>query len=105
MRIIGITGGVGSGKSQVLRYLKDTFCASIYEADEIARKLQAPGQICYAKMVEQFGREILLDGGEVNREKLAAMVFDDAGKLHQLNEIVHPAVKAYVQEQIAWERN
>lgn len=100
MKIIGITGGVGSGKSQVLDYLKTQYGAVVCQLDETARDLQRKGQPCYKKIVEVFGREMLAEDGELNRERLAQTVFQDEKKLEILNEIVHPEVKRCVQQDI-----
>lgn len=104
MKIIGITGGIGSGKSKVLSYLEETYRAPIYEADKVAHKLQEPGQLCYEKIVENFGQEILKEGGAIDRKKLGKIVFADAKKRKVLNEIVHPAVKVYIRERITEEK-
>ncbi|MDE6957927.1 MAG: dephospho-CoA kinase, partial [Lachnospiraceae bacterium] len=98
MKIIGITGGIGSGKSKVLSYLEETYKAPAYEADKVAHKLQEPGQTCYKKIVASFGEEVLKEGGDVDRKKLGEIVFADAKRRSVLNEIVHPAVKCYIRE-------
>lgn len=105
MKIIGITGGVGCGKSTVLSYLKEVCGAAVYEADKIAHLLQKPGNICHKKIIEVFGRDILNEDGTINRTALGGIVFADHEKLQKLNEIVHPEVKQYVRDQIAEERN
>ena len=104
MKIIGITGGIGSGKSKVLSYLEETYKAPAYEADKVAHKLQEPGQTCYKKIVASFGEEVLKEGGDVDRKKLSEIVFADAQRRSVLNEIVHPAVKCYIRERIAEEK-
>lgn len=105
MKIIGITGGVGCGKSTVLSYLKEEFSAKIYEADKIAHLLQEPGNICYQKIVDAFGEEILNADGTINRPALGQIVFAEPEKLVLLNEIVHPEVKQYVISKIEEERH
>ena len=104
MKIIGITGGVGSGKSRVLSYLEEQFGAVICQADHVAWKLQEPGQKCYAEIVEHFGRDILHDDETINRKKLGQIVFNDNKELLVLNGIMHPAVKEAIVEQIKMER-
>ena len=98
MKIIGITGGVGSGKSKVLECLEQEFGAKVYQADEIAKELQKKGQTCYREMVRYFGKEILALDGEIDRPKLAGIVFKEEEKL--LNQMVHPAVREYLLSEI-----
>ena len=92
MKKIGITGGVGSGKSLVLDYLQEEYDAFICQADLVAHKIEEPGQPCYQKIVEEFGEEILLEDKSINRRKLGRIVFEDKMKLERLNKIVHPEV-------------
>ncbi len=103
MKIIGITGGVGSGKSEVLRYLDEQYSAVVCEADLVAKNLQKKGTICYNKMVEHFGEEILDENGRIDRPHLAQIVFKDAEELRTLNAIVHPAVKENILRKIRQE--
>ncbi len=103
MRTIGITGGVGSGKSKVLEYLKEKEHTVVYQADLIARELQMPGNVCYEDIVQYFGEDILLPTGEINRRVLAERVFHDEDELHRLNELVHPAVNERIKELIQME--
>ena len=103
MKVIGITGGVGSGKSRVLEYLKDAYGAVVCQMDETARELQRKGTRCFDRIVEAFGAEILDDKGELDRAALGGIVFADEEKLAQLNGIVHPAVKDEVRRIIAKE--
>lgn len=100
MKIIGITGGIGSGKSQVLSYMKEQYHVVVCETDKIAHKLQMPGEECYQEIVKCFGDDILQENQQIDRKVLGAIVFNDEGKLHLLNKIVHPAVKADVKRQI-----
>ena len=100
MKIIGITGGVGSGKSKVLECLEQEFGAKVYQADEIAKELQKKGQTCYREMVRYFGKEILALDGEIDRPKLAGIVFKEEEKLLRLNQMVHPAVREYLLSEI-----
>lgn len=98
MKIIGITGGVGAGKTQILEYLNDRYGATVCEADEVAKKLQRKGTDCHRAIAEHFGAEILDSKGELNREKLAQIIFTDEKERAALNEIVHPAVKEEVRK-------
>lgn len=104
MRIIGITGGVGAGKSKVLEYLENTYSAVVCQADIVARNLEKKGTVCYRKIVEQFGTDILQENGRLDRKKLAQIVFGDSEKLQVLNEIVHPAVKNRIARMIREEK-
>ena len=100
MKVIGITGGVGSGKSQILEYLNSKYGATICMTDEVARRLQKKGTECYNAIVAHFGEEILDEKGELDRPKLAGIVFSDNDELQVLNSIVHPAVKEEVMKEI-----
>jgi dephospho-CoA kinase len=101
-KIIGVTGGVGCGKSTILSILKRDYSATIIEMDAVGKKLQQPGGICYEAICERFGEieDLLLADGTINRAKLAQVVFQDKAQLDALNGIVHPAVRNYVNQQI-----
>ncbi len=103
MKIIGITGGVGAGKTEILEYLNDKYGASICQTDKVAKKLQKKGGVCYDAIVEHFGRDILNEKGELDRSKLSDIVFSDPVQLEALNRIVHPAVKNEVDRLIQQE--
>ena len=77
MKVIGITGGVGAGKSQVLEYLQDKYGATILKTDDMGRKVQKKGTDCFNAIVEHFGEDILNEKGELDRPKLADIVFSD----------------------------
>lgn len=100
MKVIGITGGAGSGKSVVLDILKNDYNAHVIIADDLARSLSQKGGISYVKIVETFGTEILDDQGEINRQKLAAIVFSNKEKLDALNAITHPDVRHAIEDEI-----
>ena len=100
MKIIGITGGVGSGKSRVLAYLEDVYGAVICQMDETARGLQKKGTRCFERIVETFGSGILDEQGDLNRAALGSIVFASEEKLAQLNGIVHPEVIRQVAQDI-----
>ena len=104
MKVIGITGGVGSGKSQVLGYLEKTYKAKVCQLDEVAKELQKSGKPCFQKIVETFGEQVVGKDGELNRPVLSSIVFQDADKLEMLNKIVHPQVKVEVNRQIIEEQ-
>lgn len=101
MKVLGVTGGIGSGKSRVLHYMQEAYGAVISPLDDVARQLQKRGQRCFERIVEVFGREIVGNDGELDREKLAAVVFSSPEKLTILNGIVHPEVKQWVRQDIS----
>ena len=100
MKVIGITGGVGSGKSRVLAYMRDAYGAVICQMDETARSLQKKGTRCFDRIVEAFGTGILDGQGELDRAALGSIVFASEEKLTQLNGIVHPEVIRLVEKDI-----
>ncbi|MCC8066481.1 MAG: dephospho-CoA kinase [Clostridiales bacterium] len=100
-RIIGITGGVGAGKSTILSYLKNQYDAYILEADAVGHQVQQPGEACWERIVSAFGEEILREDRTIDRGKLGSIVYADRKKLEQLNAIVHPAVKMRILDEIA----
>ena len=104
MKVIGITGGVGAGKSEILRYLKEKYGAMVVEADKVGHFLMEPGGVCYYSIVEKFGSSILNGDQTINRGKLGKIVFADAALLDTLNKIIHPRVKSHIVSEIAKER-
>ncbi|WP_248964921.1 dephospho-CoA kinase [Sphaerisporangium perillae] len=94
---VGLTGGIGSGKSEVSRRLSDRG-AVVIDADKIAREVVEPGTSGLALIVEAFGPGVLREDGTLNREKLGQIVFADQEKLARLNAIVHPRVGERVGE-------
>lgn len=104
MILIGITGGVGCGKSEVLRYLEETYSARILLADDVANRLKEPGMPCYQPVVDCLGSHILDEDGRIDKAKMANAIFADGGKLEEINAIIHPAVRTYVEQEIARQR-
>lgn len=104
MRVIGITGGVGSGKSEVLRYLKEAYGAWVCQMDETAKELQRRGTTCFRRIVEHFGERVVSAEGELDRAALSVIVFSDERELQALNEIVHPEVIRQVRGDIEEKR-
>ena len=92
MILVGLTGGIGSGKSTVSAALAERG-AVVVDADAIVHELQSPGQPVLAAMVERFGEGILHADGSLDRKAVAALVFGDADALKDLGEIVHPPVR------------
>ena len=99
--VIGVTGGVGAGKSFVLSIIEEEFDAKLLHADEIAHQLTEPEHSCYERIVEEFGTGILKEDQTIDRNKLAEIVFGDPSALKKLNHIVHPMVKEYIQGEIS----
>lgn len=96
---VGLTGGLGSGKSTVAQMLRD-LGAHVIEADELGRELMEPGQKVFAEIVEHFGEGVVAEDGRLDRKKLAGLVFTPTGnRLQELNSIIHPAV---IQAQFEW---
>lgn len=104
MRVIGITGGVGSGKSEVLRYLKEAYGAWVCQMDETAKELQRRGTTCFRRIVEHFGGRVVSAEGELDRAALSVIVFSDERELQALNGIVHPEVIRQVRGDIEEKR-
>ena len=88
---VGLTGGLATGKSFVGAVLEELGCR-VLKADELGHAVLEPGGEAYAPVIESFGCEILDDEGRIERKRLAAIVFNDTGKLQLLNSFVHPAV-------------
>lgn len=99
--VIGITGGVGAGKSQVLALLEQEFHAALLVADTIGHQVMEPGHRCYEWIIEEFGTDILTEEKAIDRKKLSAIVFSDEVRLKKLNSIIHPAVKEYIRSEIS----
>ncbi|MBP5609389.1 MAG: dephospho-CoA kinase [Lachnospiraceae bacterium] len=93
MITIGITGGVGSGKSVILKYLEEKYNACIIVADELAKELEEPGKPVYKKLVECFGDAILSPDMSIDKKAFASLIFSDEEALSKANAIIHPAVK------------
>lgn len=104
MKVIGITGGVGAGKSEILKYFKEKQGAKIIEADKVGHLLMQPGGACYYSIVEKFGSSILNGNQTIDRAKLGKIVFSDEALLKELNKIIHPRVKSHIVSEIAKER-
>lgn len=100
MYVIGITGGVGSGKSKVLEILEEETDCYILRADDVGNEVKKKGQPCYDKIVDLLGETILDPDGEINRRMMAIMIFSDPVKKKQAEAIIHPAVKRYILDKI-----
>lgn len=104
MKIIGITGGVGSGKTMLLEYIREHYNCRILLADMVANQLKEPDGACYERIVALLGTDILEDDGTICKSKMAERIFQDQNILHTVNEIIHPAVRAYIIQEIEKER-
>ena len=100
MKVIGITGGVGSGKSEVLKFLEQEYGAVVCQMDEVAKQIQRKGTQAFSRIVQEFGEQIVGNNGELDRMKLGSCVFADEKKLQILNDIVHPEVLEWVRKDI-----
>jgi dephospho-CoA kinase len=99
MLLVGLTGGIGSGKTSVSSRLAERG-AVVVDADAIVRELQAPGQAVLAAMVERFGESILLPDGSLDRQAVADLVFNDDAARADLGAIVHPAVRDEIARRV-----
>lgn len=101
MKTIGITGGVGTGKSAVLSYIKEHYNCQVIIADQVAHQVKEPGQLCYEKLVHLLGKEILKADKTIDKSRMAEKIFADQAVLNQVNHIIHPAVKDFILKEIA----
>ena len=104
MILIGLTGGIGSGKSEVARLLS-ALGAEVIDADQIVRELQQPGAEVYHAMVKMLGQEIVSPDKSLDRGKIAGQVFADESLLKKLNELIHPIVRRVMNERVESFRN
>lgn len=105
MLFIGITGGVGAGKSEILHYLETAYNCRVMLSDLIAHDLMMPGTDCYRQLRKVFPEEgLYLEDGTFDRQELAGVLFQNPERRETLNGIVHPAVKKYITEQEKAER-
>ena len=117
MKLIGVTGGVGAGKSEILQYMKSHYNCRVLLADEAARSLEAPGGAIYEPLInllDQYpaadpgtGRAcapITLEDGRINNPEMARRIFSEPDLLKKVNDLVHPAVKEYILDSFAREK-
>lgn len=105
MKVIGVTGGVGAGKSMVLEILEKEYGAVLLPADEIGRRLMEPGAACYGPVIKKFGEAVRGTDGRLDRRKISDMVFGNTEALKLLNEIIHPAVRSEIEYRLEKGRN
>ena len=99
MFVVGLTGGIASGKSVVSNMLRD-LGAGIIDADEISREVMIPHTKCWEEVIASYGSELLLEDLTIDRKKLAISVFKDSKKIKKLNRIVHPYIMQRIEEMI-----
>ncbi len=104
MKIIGITGGVGAGKTKLLGYVEKHYRCRIILADEVAHLLEEPGQKCHMELVKLLGEGILNPDGTIDKKRMAEKIFVGGDVLKRVNDIVHPAVKEYILREIEREK-
>ncbi len=99
MKVFGLTGGIGSGKSSVSRIWNE-LGLPVIDADQLSRDVVVPGSDGLWKVIDYFGQDFLNDDGTLNRKKMADLVFNDAKALHKLNYILHPYIEelCYVKQ-------
>ena len=100
MRVLGLTGGLGSGKSTVSRMFAD-LGAEVVDADQLAREVVLPGQPALKEIVDTFGREFLRGDGTLDRPRLGELIFSDPTARTWLNAITHPRIQARMAEEIS----
>ena len=98
MRVIGITGGVGSGKSYVARRLQELSGAELLIADELGHIVMEQGKPAYERILAYFGDDIVGSDGEIDRQALAELVFQSDAAREALNQMIHPAVLQYMEQ-------
>ena len=104
MLVIGLTGSIGTGKSETARQL-EALGASIISADQVGHEAYTPNTEAWEQVVSAFGDDILLEDGEIDRRKLGTIVFSDPVQLEKLNQIMHPRMAHMVAEKISVLRN
>ena len=99
MKVIGLTGGIGSGKSTAAQFLAE-LGAVVLELDKVGHEVLVPGSETWQRVVDEFGRGILTANDEIDRTKLGKKVFSDSEALTRLNSIIHPAIDAMVEARL-----
>ena len=100
MKIIGITGGVGAGKSTVLAFLEKEYGAVVIQADQVGHLVMEPGEECYEDVIGIFGKEIIKEDKTIDRKRVSDVVFEQPHLLKKLETVIHPAVKRYICRRI-----
>lgn len=105
MKTIGITGGVGAGKSTVLSYMQSRLGACVIEADKIGHLVMEPDGPCYDRIIELFGKDVIKSDKTIDRKRVSDVVFSNGEMLAALNGIIHPAVKEYIRRRLEEEKS
>ncbi len=103
-KVIGITGGIGAGKSVVLNYIESHYRARIFMTDNLAHVVMEPGTACNKALQEIFPPEVFEEDGRIRKEELAKAMYRKEELRTRLNEIVHPAVGEYLRDEVAKEK-
>lgn len=98
--VVGLTGGVGAGKSRILELLKEDYGARIIQADQVAKELEEPGEPGLAALVEAFGEEILDQDGRLAKEAFASRIYHSKEDLERVNRILHPMTWQAIQDRL-----
>lgn len=104
MKIIGITGGVGAGKSALLSYIEEHYSCRVILADQAAHQVEQPGEVCYDELVALLGSDICDEQGYIVKSKMADRIFGNSTLLKKVNALIHPAVKKYILREIDAEK-
>lgn len=104
MRVIGLTGGVGAGKSTVLAFLEKDHGAFVLQADALGHQLMEPGGPCYGPVVDLFGNNVIKEDKTIDRKQVSDVVFSQPEMLKQLDDIIHPAVRQAILDSVAEQR-
>lgn len=104
MKVIGITGGVGAGKTKVLEYIKSAYRCRVILADEVGNRVKEPGEECYGQLINLLGKAIVNEDGTINKAAMADSIFCNASLLKQVNDIIHPAVTHYILQEMKKEK-
>ncbi len=104
MKIIGVTGGVGAGKSEILSWLEKNTNCKVVRADDVAHLLMKPGQVTHSRLVSLLNSDVVARDGSIDRRKMGEKVFNNRELLNSVNRIVHPAVKEYLLSDMDHER-
>jgi dephospho-CoA kinase len=99
MKVIGLTGGIGSGKSTVAKFLAE-MGAVVLDVDKVGHEALKPNSKAWKKVVNEFGKDILNAGGEIDRARLGEIVFNNPEALQRLNKIMHPAIDDIVKARL-----
>ena len=98
--VLGITGGIGSGKSLALSYLQNKYNCFVIKADDIGNEVKLKGNACYKAIVKLLGKEILGDDKEIDKNLMAEKIFADSDLVEKVNDIIHPAVRKEIEHRI-----